>query len=80
MEYADLFEEPQNLPPHRECDHTIPLMPGTEPSCNTPDVIYLICIPTLAVSGAKLFYFPRVWILKKKKKKKKKKNLGSAHV
>ena len=28
--------------------------------CNTPDVIYLICIPTLAVSGAKLFYFPRV--------------------
>ena len=28
--------------------------------CNTPDVIYLICTPTLAVSGAKLFYFPRV--------------------
>ena len=26
-------------------------------SCNTPDVIYLICNPTLAVSGAKLFYF-----------------------
>ena len=25
--------------------------------CNTPDVIYLICNPTLAVSGAKLFYF-----------------------
>ena len=25
--------------------------------CNTPDVIYLICIPTLAVSGTKLFYF-----------------------
>ena len=25
--------------------------------CNTPDVIYLICTPTLAVSGAKLFYF-----------------------
>ena len=25
--------------------------------CNTPDVIYLICIPTLAVSDAKLFYF-----------------------
>ena len=25
--------------------------------CNTPDVIYLICIPTLAVSGVKLFYF-----------------------
>ena len=25
--------------------------------CNTPDVIYLICNPTLAVSGVKLFYF-----------------------
>ena len=25
--------------------------------CNTPDVIYLICTPTLAVSVAKLFYF-----------------------
>ena len=25
--------------------------------CNTQNVIYLICIPTLAVSGAKLFYF-----------------------
>ena len=28
--------------------------------CNTPDVIYLICIPTLAISGTKLFYFPQV--------------------
>ena len=25
--------------------------------CNIPDVIYLIFIPTLAVSGSKLFYF-----------------------
>ena len=25
--------------------------------CNTPDVIYLICTPTLVISGAKLFYF-----------------------
>ena len=25
--------------------------------CNTPDVIYLICIPTLVVSSTKLFYF-----------------------
>ena len=25
--------------------------------CNTPDVIYPICTPTLAVSGVKLFYF-----------------------
>ena len=35
--------------------------PNSEPSphygCNTPDVIYLICTPTLAVSGTKLFYF-----------------------
>ena len=30
--------------------------------CNNPDVIYLICTPTLAVSGTKLFYFPRVWV------------------
>ena len=28
-----------------------------EACCNTPDVIYLICIPTLAVSGTKLFLF-----------------------
>ena len=26
-------------------------------ACNTPDVIYPICSPTLAVSGVKLFYF-----------------------
>ena len=25
--------------------------------CNTPDMIYLICNPTLAVSGVKLLYF-----------------------
>lgn len=31
MEYADLFEEPSTLPPHRDCDHTIPLKPSTEP-------------------------------------------------
>ena len=31
--------------------------------CNTPDVIYLISIPTLAVSGAKLFYFSVVGFL-----------------
>ena len=31
--------------------------------CSTPDVIYLICIPTLAVSGAKLFYFSAVGFL-----------------
>ena len=27
------------------------------PECNTPDMIYPICTPTLAVSGVKLFYF-----------------------
>ena len=26
-------------------------------TCNTPDMIYPICTPTLAVSGVKLFYF-----------------------
>ena len=26
--------------------------------CNTPDIIFPICIPTLAVSGVKLLYFP----------------------
>ena len=31
--------------------------------CNTPDVIYLICTPTLAVSGTKLFCFLVVGIL-----------------
>ena len=30
--------------------------------CNTPDVTFPICTPTLAVSGIKLFYFPRVWV------------------
>ena len=28
--------------------------------CNTPDVTFPICTPTLAVFGVKLFYFPRV--------------------
>ena len=31
--------------------------------CNTPDMIYPICTPTLAVSGFKLYLFPRVWVL-----------------
>ena len=33
-------------------------MTSIKHSCNTPNVIYLICTPTLAVSGAKLFLFP----------------------
>ena len=28
--------------------------------CNTPDVTFPICTPTLAVSGVKLYLFPRV--------------------
>ena len=28
--------------------------------CNTPDVTFLICTPTLAISGVKLYLFPRV--------------------
>ena len=31
--------------------------------CNTPDVIFPICTPTLAVSGVKLYLFPRVRVL-----------------
>lgn len=31
LEYADLFEEPYELPPHRVPDHTIPLVPGVTP-------------------------------------------------
>ena len=37
---------------------SVPFLPLEEGAfCNTLDVIYLICNPTLAVSGAKLFYF-----------------------
>ena len=32
-------------------------------TCNTPDMVYLICNPTLAVSGVKLFYFLRFGFL-----------------
>ena len=31
--------------------------------CNTSDVTFPICTPTLAVSGVKLYLFPRVWVL-----------------
>ena len=36
---------------------------ASQSSCNTLDVIYLICIPTLAVSGLSYFIFPRVRVL-----------------
>lgn len=31
LEYEDLFMEPTELPPRRECDHKIPLMQGAQP-------------------------------------------------
>lgn len=31
LEYEDIFLEPTELPPVRECDHRIPLMPGAQP-------------------------------------------------
>lgn len=31
QEFAAVFDEPQGLPPTRDCDHTIPLIPGTQP-------------------------------------------------
>lgn len=30
-EYGDVFKEPKQLPPARDCDHTIPLIPGAKP-------------------------------------------------
>lgn len=30
-EFVDLFAEPSELPPHRACDHRIPLIPGAQP-------------------------------------------------
>lgn len=30
-EFADLFQEPMELPPCRHCDHQIPLVPGVPP-------------------------------------------------
>lgn len=31
LEFDDIFSEPTELPPRRECDHTVPLIPGAQP-------------------------------------------------
>lgn len=35
-DHAMLFEEPKSLPPNRNWDHHIPLLPGTKPVCIKP--------------------------------------------
>lgn len=30
-EFAEIFQEPTSLPPRRDCDHRIPLVPGASP-------------------------------------------------
>ncbi|XP_021317789.1 uncharacterized protein LOC110435983 [Sorghum bicolor] len=32
-EFSQLFAEPSTLPPRRDCDHSIPLVPGAQPVC-----------------------------------------------
>lgn len=32
-EFSELFAEPSALPPRRDCDHSIPLVPGAQPVC-----------------------------------------------
>ena len=49
-----LFHNTRLLSPDRVRCFLFPIPPA---SYNTPDMIYLICNPTLAVSGVKLFYF-----------------------
>jgi hypothetical protein len=31
LQYADIFQDPKNLPPHRAYDHAVPLFPGSLP-------------------------------------------------
>jgi hypothetical protein len=31
QQYSDVFSEPSSLPPHRQCDHSIPLTAGATP-------------------------------------------------
>jgi hypothetical protein len=35
-QYEDIFEEPSELPPHRQCDHTIPLKQDATPPLTRP--------------------------------------------
>lgn len=35
-QYASIFEDPQGLPPSRDCDHTIPLVPSAQPFTMRP--------------------------------------------
>ncbi|KAJ4789708.1 polyprotein [Rhynchospora pubera] len=36
VQYRDVFEEPNELPPHRKVDHQIPLLPNTNPINQRP--------------------------------------------
>lgn len=36
QEFNSIFEAPTQLPPRRECDHAIPLVPGASPVCIRP--------------------------------------------
>lgn len=36
LQYADLFQEPAHLPPHRAYDHAVPLYPDAVPINSRP--------------------------------------------
>jgi hypothetical protein len=36
QQYSDVFSEPSSLPPHRQCDHSIPLTAGATPPMVRP--------------------------------------------
>lgn len=35
-QYSEIFDEPETLPPHRQCDHTIPLKQDATPPMVRP--------------------------------------------